>query len=163
MGTREKLLSLLEQNRDRYLSGEEIAGLLNVSRTAVWKAVNSLRAAGWDVDAVSRRGYRLAAGTDILSDAGIRKYLEPEWSGLTLEVLPETASTNDFLKEKAASRSPGGLCRDRRKPDRRKGTDGAQFLLPCRHRRLFKPSAPSCPLYAAAGRPSHHHGGCGRL
>ena len=46
MGTREKLLSLLEQNRDRYLSGEEIAGLLNVSRTAVWKAVNSLRAAG---------------------------------------------------------------------------------------------------------------------
>ena len=79
MGTREKLLSLLEQNRDRYLSGEEIAGLLNVSRTAVWKAVNSLRAAGWDVDAVSRRGYRLAAGTDVLSDAGIRKYLEPEW------------------------------------------------------------------------------------
>ena len=130
MGTREKLLSLLEQNRDRYLSGEEIAGLLNVSRTAVWKAVNSLRAAGWDVDAVSRRGYRLAAGTDVLSDAGIRKYLEPEWSGLTLEVLPETASTNDFLKEKAVSGAPEGYVVTARSQTAGKGRTGRSFFSP---------------------------------
>ncbi len=130
MGTREKLLSLLEQNRDRYLSGEEIAGLLNVSRTAVWKAVNSLRAAGWDVDAVSRRGYRLAAGTDVLSDAGIRKYLEPEWSGLTLEVLPETASTNDFLKEKAASGAPEGYVVTAGSQTAGKGRTGRSFFSP---------------------------------
>lgn len=130
MGTREKLLSLLEQNRDRYLSGEEIAGLLNVSRTAVWKAVNSLRAAGWDVDAVSRRGYRLAAGTDVLSDAGIRKYLEPEWSGLTLEVLPETASTNDFLKEKAVSGAPEGYVVTAGSQTAGKGRTGRSFFSP---------------------------------
>ncbi len=50
MGTKEKLLSLLEGSKGAYLSGEDIAQRLSVSRTAVWKAVNALRGAGYRPD-----------------------------------------------------------------------------------------------------------------
>ena len=46
MQTRERLLAFLEENKGRYLSGEQIAQALSVSRAAVWKAVQGLRSAG---------------------------------------------------------------------------------------------------------------------
>ena len=73
MGTKENLLALLERRKGEYLSGEEIARLLSVSRTAVWKAVNALRSAGYEINAVQNRGYCLDAHTDILSFHGIRQ------------------------------------------------------------------------------------------
>ena len=41
--TKDELLSLLWQNADAYISGEELARRLSVSRTAVWKAIGQLR------------------------------------------------------------------------------------------------------------------------
>ena len=76
MGTKEKLLSLLEGSKGTYLSGEEIAQRLSVSRTAVWKAVNALRSAGYEISGAQNRGYCLDAHTDILSAQGIRHHLE---------------------------------------------------------------------------------------
>ena len=48
--TKDKLLDLFELNKGVYFSGEEIAKRLNVSRAAVWKAVNSLRNEGYVID-----------------------------------------------------------------------------------------------------------------
>lgn len=108
MGTREKLLALLESRKGEYCSGEEIASLLSVSRTAVWKAVNSLREAGYPIDAVQNRGYCLDSRTDILSEQGIRQHLSPRLEHLELEVLPSVSSTNALLRERAALGAPEG-------------------------------------------------------
>lgn len=43
MSTKSRLLELLEQNRGKYLSGNELAKMLDVSRTAVWKGMKSLQ------------------------------------------------------------------------------------------------------------------------
>lgn len=75
--TKEHLLALFEKNKGTYFSGEEIAAALSVSRAAVWKAVQSLRSEGYEIDAVPNKGYSLSSQTDILSAQGIRKYLEP--------------------------------------------------------------------------------------
>jgi len=40
-------------------SGEELAGSLGVTRSAVWKAANALRELGTPMDAIRNRGYRL--------------------------------------------------------------------------------------------------------
>ena len=45
MATKDELLALLEMKRGVYVSGEEIASSLAVSRAAVWKAVEALREA----------------------------------------------------------------------------------------------------------------------
>jgi len=58
------LLVLLADGRLR--SGEWLAKELNVSRAAVWKGVERLRALGVEVQALPRRGYCLAAPVELL-------------------------------------------------------------------------------------------------
>ncbi len=93
MGTKEKLLTLLEANRDRYFSGEAIAQQLGVSRAAVWKAVKSLEDQGYPIDAVTNRGYRLSSDCDILSVQGIQAHLTSQfWHIHTADSLESTNS-----------------------------------------------------------------------
>lgn len=108
MTTKEKLLGLLESHRGEYLSGEELAKTLAVSRAAVWKAVKSLQQEGYPIDAVTNRGYRLSRGGDRLSAPGIRKYLEPGYRDLPITVAEETLSTNTALRALAEAGAPEG-------------------------------------------------------
>lgn len=107
MSTKERLLALLEENRGSFLSGEEAAEALGVSRTAVWKAANALRTLGYAIDAVSNKGYCLSENADILSAGGIEKYLRV--SSLKVQVLPSASSTNTLLREQANAGAPEGL------------------------------------------------------
>lgn len=101
MGTKEQLLSLFENNKGIYFSGEDIAGRLCVSRAAVWKAVKALQCDGYVIDAVQNKGYCLSESTDILSVQGIKKYLSPLCSNAEIEVFPVINSTNTRAREKA--------------------------------------------------------------
>ncbi|MGN0493652.1 MAG: biotin--[acetyl-CoA-carboxylase] ligase [Acutalibacteraceae bacterium] len=107
MSVKERLLPLLRE-RGGYLSGEEAAGLLGVSRNAVWKAVSALKADGYDIEAVTNRGYRLNDNGDILSAAEIEKSLNTLSGRLKIEVEHTVTSTNALLREKAAAGAPEG-------------------------------------------------------
>ena len=109
MNTKEKLLELFENNKGTFLSGEEIAGRLDISRTAVWKAVNALRSDGYSIDAVQNRGYALSPETDKLSLQGIRKYLAPECTGLDIRLFSELESTNTTVRGLASDGAPEGV------------------------------------------------------
>ena len=130
MGTKEKLLSLLEERRGEYLSGEEIAQQLSVSRTAVWKAVKSLRSLGYGIDAVQNRGYCLDEHTDILSVQGIRRYLDKQWQYLSLEVLPCADSTNALLRRRAAEGAKEGCVILANQQTQGRGRLGREFYSP---------------------------------
>ena len=106
--TKEKLLAMLEENRGIYISGEEIAEKLELSRTSVWKAIASLRKQGYRIDAAPNKGYMLPFETDILSSQGIQKYLKPICNKINLNIVHETVSTNSLLKEKATTATPEG-------------------------------------------------------
>ena len=45
--TIDKVLSLLEGNKGVYVSGAEMAESIGVSRNAIWKAINELKAQGY--------------------------------------------------------------------------------------------------------------------
>ena len=62
-----KVLKILEENKGRNIPGEEIAKTLNISRTSLWKAINSLRNEGYVINAVTNKGYSLATNTDFIS------------------------------------------------------------------------------------------------
>ena len=107
MNVKQKLITLFENNRGAFLSGEELAEKLDCSRAAVWKAVTSLRGEGYAIDAVTGRGYRLAPATDVLSAAGIEKYLPAKARDITLDVRRRAeGSTNDILREAAGRGAP---------------------------------------------------------
>ena len=130
MTTREKLLGLLEENREAYLSGEELAKTLAVSRAAVWKAVKSLQQEGYPIDAVTNRGYRLSRGGDRLSAPGIRKYLKPEYRDLPITVEEETQSTNTALRAMAEAGAPEGTVYIAQGQTGGRGRMGRSFFSP---------------------------------
>jgi len=80
-------------------SGESLAAELHQTRAAVWKGVERLRAMGIEVQALARRGYRLARPVELLDIDRIRAELaEDRQPHLhNLELLFEVGSTNTRL------------------------------------------------------------------
>lgn len=127
--TKDRLLALLETQRGGYFSGEELARRLEVSRAAVWKAVNALRAAGYAIDAAPNRGYCLAAGTDVLSPQGVQRLLDPGCP-VTLQAVDSTPSTNALLRELAADGAPEGCAVLANAQTEGRGRGGRRFYSP---------------------------------
>lgn len=130
MRTKEKLLALLQSRKGDYLSGEDIAQELNLSRTAVWKAVNALRNAGYAIDAAQNRGYRLDRRTDILSAQGITRLLSPDAGSIQPEVLQSATSTNALLREQANTGAPEGTAILANEQTKGRGRLGRDFYSP---------------------------------
>jgi BirA family biotin operon repressor/biotin-[acetyl-CoA-carboxylase] ligase len=85
-------------------SGEWLAAELRQTRAAVWKGVERLRALGINVQALARRGYRLAAPVELLDGGQIRAQLSAQSAAHLrgLESLFEVDSTNSRLLASAA-------------------------------------------------------------
>ena len=92
--------------QDGFISGELLAERLGVSRSAVWKAVNALRASGFAIDSTPNRGYRLRAEDDRLSAAGVRAALGEACAGLRVRVYETLDSTNQEAKRLLAAGEP---------------------------------------------------------
>lgn len=106
MSSKNKVLEFLELNKESYISGEFMASSLGLSRNAVWKAINELRKSGYEIDAISNKGYKLMDGNDILSEIGLISYfnetLISEYKDKDLiRIYDTTNSTNRLAKELA--------------------------------------------------------------
>ena len=91
-------------------SGEQLAETLGVTRSAVWKAVESLRELGATLHAVQNKGYRLRSGSDALDSGRITNLLPP--SVRTNVRIVETAWTVDSTNSVLLARQncPFGAC-----------------------------------------------------
>lgn len=107
--SRETVLALLRSSGTEYLSGEELSRRLGLSRTAVWKAVDALRKDGYEIEARTGLGYRLAAAPDALTEPEIRHHLGPTAVvGRELQCFDEIGSTNTYAKQIALEGAPDG-------------------------------------------------------
>lgn len=91
------LLPLLRVLSDgQFHSGEQLGANLCLSRSAVWKQVERLRALGVEVHSVTGKGYRLPATFDLLARDTILAYLGGASEGWRhcFEVLFTVGSTN---------------------------------------------------------------------
>lgn len=107
MTTKEEVLRLLQSSQGEYISGEDLAQRLNVSRNAVWRAVKALQGEGCAIEAVTNRGYCLTRTPEALTLAGISRYL-PQNGDWDIRVYPTISSTNTVLKEMAEHRAKEG-------------------------------------------------------
>lgn len=106
---REKILSLFNQAQDGFVSGERLSEELGVSRTAVWKHISSLRQAGYQINAVPSRGYRLIQTPDVLMPESIQAGLDCMTVGSKVVCLGETDSTNLQACRLGDEGAPDGL------------------------------------------------------
>jgi BirA family biotin operon repressor/biotin-[acetyl-CoA-carboxylase] ligase len=95
----EEILRLLRQRGGEFVSGGEICRLLGVSRTAVWKQIRQLRELGYEIEAVTARGYRLTGAPDLLLPAEIQAGLGTSRIGREVAFFTETDSTNLRARE----------------------------------------------------------------
>ncbi len=106
---KEKILYILSEKQGEYVSGQELADRLSVSRAAIWKGIETLRKDGIPIEASTNRGYMLSPYADVLSPEAIRQKLGGLADRIRIRAYREVASTNTEAKEAARRGEPEGL------------------------------------------------------
>jgi len=102
---KKKLIQLLADGK--FHSGTELAETLNISRSAIWKSINSLEESGVEIMAVTGKGYCLKQALELFDKEMIESYLSDESKDLisTIEIYDQIDSTNKYLNNLAHSNS----------------------------------------------------------
>ncbi len=98
---REKILNILRDRKEGYISGEELSKKLGISRTAIWKHIQALKREGYKINSQKRSGYSLISVPDLLLRYEIEKGLKTKILGKKIYHFKEIGSTNDFATELA--------------------------------------------------------------
>ncbi len=103
----EKILDFLKRKPD-YISGDLIANRLGMSRQALWKHIQELRDAGYDIAAVPHLGYKLLFSPDRLFPIEIAGGLNTKFTGKNIHYFDSVSSTMDIAYDLGVKGSPEG-------------------------------------------------------
>lgn len=130
MTIKDQVLLLLENERGKFLSGQEIAQKLSVTRAGVWKAVKTLQKDGYAIEAVNNKGYTLQKAPDMLSAAFIEQKLQEENIFLKVQVEKKVDSTNNVLKQYVANGEKSDMVLLAEEQSAGRGRRGRAFYSP---------------------------------
>lgn len=102
------VLGLLRQGAGTYVSGQTISRQLGVSRTAVWKAIETLREKGFRIHSRVNRGYRLDGGPERIVGLDIEVGLDTRLIGKSVISFDTVSSTIDAAASLAGEGAPEG-------------------------------------------------------
>ena len=123
---RETILAALAKGD--VVSGAEISASLGVTRAAVWKQINALRAEGYAIPGDPRSGYRLLAEGERAYEASLLRAFGGD--GRRVVFYRATGSTNTDLKELAAAGAPAGTVCVAESQSGGRGRRGRSFASP---------------------------------
>lgn len=102
-----RILELLRR-QEGFLSGEEIGRELSITRAAVWKGIKKLREEGYEIEAVTNRGYRLTNPETMYNKRELEQGLKTKTMGRSIYFYEETDTTNNRARELALDGAPEG-------------------------------------------------------
>ena len=126
---KEEILRLL-RSADGYISGQELCNRFGVSRTAVWKAINQLKEAGYEIEAQQNKGYRLMAAPDLMTEAEIKSLMHTDWVAKEVLYFDTIDSTNIKAQELAEKGYPSGTLVVADKQESGKGRRSRSWVSP---------------------------------
>jgi BirA family biotin operon repressor/biotin-[acetyl-CoA-carboxylase] ligase len=103
MGIKDQLLDILEHNREKHISGQELADRLSVSRNAIWKNIKKLKEEGHSIIGINNKGYMLDTLSDKITKQGIKMHLLPQNEKYNVIVYDSVDSTNNLGKQHISS------------------------------------------------------------
>ena len=118
------------KNSDTYLSGEQLSQKFGVSRTAIWKYIKQLREEGYEIESVTRRGYRLLQTADRITASEILSRNQASWVGKSIEYFEVTDSTNQRIYDFAEKGREEGLLAVAEEQAGGKGRRGRSWVSP---------------------------------
>lgn len=133
--TATEILKILEKNKGRAVSGEQIAKELNLTRSAVWKNINHLKKEGYQILSTNNKGYELSVENDIFNAESIYEALRNDENfeiatEFNIAVMDEVGSTNSLLKEEARTGAKEGRVLVAKKQTEGRGRLGRSFFSP---------------------------------
>lgn len=107
---RKKILELLKGANGNFVSGAEIGKNFSVSRTAIWKHINTLRNIGYKISGSEKLGYKLEDFPDLLAPEIIQHNLQTKIIGAGKNFLyfDSVGSTNNIAKNLAVEGAEDG-------------------------------------------------------
>lgn len=114
-------------NSSDYISGQYLAEKFGKSRAAVWKAIKALTAEGYDISAVTNKGYRLTENNDLISEQSIKSYLK---HNIDVIYYPSVDSTNNCCKRLLADGREGIFLVTADEQTAGRGRQGKSFYSP---------------------------------
>ncbi|MBC8546504.1 biotin--[acetyl-CoA-carboxylase] ligase [Clostridiaceae bacterium NSJ-31] len=127
------VLRILEDGKGDYVSGEELAAKLGLSRAAVWKSIRALQEDGYQIESKQGSGYRLEETTDALLESKILEHLHTTRLPVALDLRDTVDSTNTQLRAAAYAGAPEGTVIVADKQTAGKGRLGRSFYSPNRN------------------------------
>ncbi|WP_186430663.1 biotin--[acetyl-CoA-carboxylase] ligase [Clostridium sp. BSD9I1] len=106
---KEEIIRLLKKNENEFISGEDISSTLGISRAAVWKYMKAIKEDGYNIESVSRKGYKLISSPDLLTFEEISPYLNTSYIGKQIVYFNSIDSTNNEAKKLASSGCSEGI------------------------------------------------------
>ena len=108
--TREKVINILIDNSDKYISGEYMSDILGLSRASIWKHIKALKGEGFDIESKAGHGYRLHRKEKRgLSSYEIKHKLKTSYMGQEVYYFDSIDSTNIYANTIANQASEGAV------------------------------------------------------
>lgn len=128
---RDTLIDLFCNAGTSPLSGTELSEQLGVTRTAIWKHIQSLQTFGFEFEATPRIGHRLTAVPDVLLEPILTRALPHDVElGRVVTFHPELDSTNRLAGELARAGAPHGTLVSARQQTGGRGRRGRPWFSP---------------------------------
>ncbi len=124
-----RILELLRQT-DAFVSGEEIGRQLSISRAAVWKGIRKLRQEGYEIEAVTNRGYRLISPETMYNRQELETGMKTRYMGHPIYFYAETDSTNNRIRQLAVEGAAEGTLAVAEVQTMGRGRRGKQWSSP---------------------------------
>ena len=126
----EKILSVLRNNPDSYVSGEELCKSAGLSRTAIWKHIEKLRAEGYGIDAYPHIGYKLISIPDLILPNEVKWGLKARILGREIISYKKVDSTNIIAYGLAEKGVKDGIVIISEEQTGGKGRQGRRWVSP---------------------------------
>ena len=119
------VLNILEKKKGEYISGEDIAKELGISRNYVWKCVNALKREGHRIESKTNSGYCLLSSIENFNSEKIKELTK---ENLDIYVFDEGDSSNNVLKDMASQGAKEGTVVILKHQSAGKGRNGRSFI-----------------------------------
>lgn len=125
-----KILKILTENLDSYISGEEITSKLNISMTELVDNVQALRDDGYPVNFSPRQGYCLPKTTNLILPYQLNKNLKTRYIGHEVHYFNKVDSTNNVAKKMAEEGASEGTLIIAESQSQGRGRRGKKWISP---------------------------------
>ena len=103
-----KILEELKKT-ESYISGEELGEKLGVSRAAIWKGIQKLKEQGYEIEAVSNKGYHIVRNQDLYNGIEIEEVCNTTKIAKEVYFYEQTDSTNNCIRKLAKEGKKEGV------------------------------------------------------